>query len=131
MKILKNTTAVDIVLDLGITVLANESRQIYSQDYINLTTETSLEQLDVLIGIGTIIVNDGTNDLSIEAGKAYIRFPDQALGIRYNNTSTGIEATNVQDAIDSASTMFDEDKILSGYNMEVLIDSDGNVLTEE
>ncbi len=131
MKVLKNTTSIDIELDMGITIQANSSREVIVQDYINLSNDTSLEQLDVLITIGSIVINDGTNDLSIEEGKAFVRYPDEAKNIRYDNTILDVEATNVQDAITLATSMFDEDKILSGYNMEVLIDEDGNVLTEE
>jgi len=99
MKILKNTTTIDIELDFGITVLTNSSRNIDSEDYINLSSTSSLEQLDVLIDNEDIIVNDGTNDLSIIEGKAFIRYPDTAKNIRYDNSNTTINATNVQDAI--------------------------------
>ena len=101
MKILKNTTASDISLDIGINLIANNSREISVQDYIQLSSDTSLTQLDVLIDLGSVVVNDGTNDLTKEEGKAYIRFPDNAKGIRYNNTNSDIDETNVQDAIDN------------------------------
>lgn len=134
MKILKNTTVLDISLDMGITVLANSSREIIVQDYTNMSGDTSVEQLDVLIDNGSIVVNDGTNDLSIDEAKAFIRLPDDALSVRYDNTNSDVTAKNVQDAIDelSSAAIFNEDKILTGYkDFEVLVDSFGNVLTEE
>jgi len=102
MKILKNTTTVIIELDMGISLQPNSARTVNVQDYIKMSSDTSLEQLDVLIDNEDIIVNDGTDDLSPEAGKAFIRYPDEARNIKYDNSTSGLNAHNVQDAIDAA-----------------------------
>lgn len=99
MIILKNTTSLDIDLNMGIVLKANAEREVIVNDYILMASRLSTEQLDVLIDNGTIIVNDGTDDLSITEAKAYIRYPDQAIGVRFDNTGTTIDAKNVQDAI--------------------------------
>ena len=54
---------------------------------------------------GTIIVNDGIQDLPIAEGLAYLTYPRKALGIRFDNTGTGLSAKTLQAAVVEASTM--------------------------
>ena len=129
-KILKNTTTSNISIgDVGVTVIASSSYIVQSTDYLIFSASNDIF---TYIDSGAIVVNDGLIDLNINEGKALIRFPDDALSVRYNNSNTDIEAKNVQYAIDELSFKVKFNRILTGYNeFEVLVDSDGNVLTEE
>ena len=100
-KILKNTTLSDIELDfLGVTVPASGQLTIDPEDYLDLGTDDSTNEIDPFITSGDIVVNDGTNDLGITAGQNFIRFPDNAPNIRYDNTISGLISTDVKNAID-------------------------------
>jgi len=101
MKILKNTTLVDIELrQIGQTIPAESQSTINIEDYIILASNDSVAEIDPLIVSGDIIINDGTNDLNVIIGKAYIRYPDDAENILFDNASNGFISKTVQTAIE-------------------------------
>jgi hypothetical protein len=56
-----------------------------------------------------------------------------AVTVPFNNSTNGFTASNVQTAIEEAkasggSGSYDENKILTSANFEVLVSADGNVL---
>jgi hypothetical protein len=54
-----------------------------------------------------------------------------AQSIPFDNSTNGFTSTNVQTAIEEAKTAtsgFDENKILTSHNYEVLVNQQGNVL---
>lgn len=94
-KILKNQTASDqFISDVGVTVLASSNYTINPSDYL-LFADSS--DVIVLIGDGTFIVNDGTNDLSISEGTDLIKgiFP-KSIKIT--------DGTDIVDIVDDAGT---------------------------
>ena len=94
MKILKNTTLIEIELDvLGISIESSSQVIINVDDYILLATEDSLSELSPMITSGDIIVNDGNNDLNVSNGIDYIRYPDNASNIMYGDTGITLEDT--------------------------------------
>lgn len=103
MIILKNITQNPIFInDTGTRIAANSSFTVQ-------TTEINLWEASVdLIGYiqnGSIVVNDGIDDLSILEGIAYLTYPRRSKGIRYDNTTSGLVSKNTQDAIDELSTV--------------------------
>ena len=70
-KIIKNTTGVDVeVGDTGVTVSANSSYTIPPQDY---DIWAGSEDIVLPIANGTIVVNDGLEDLSNAYGVSYVQ----------------------------------------------------------
>lgn len=70
-KILENTTAIDVVLlDVGITIPASGSYTIPPTEYLFFAASSNVV---TKIGNGTLIVNDGTSDLSISDGVDLIK----------------------------------------------------------
>lgn len=70
-KILKNTTGSNIsIIDTGITILANGQYTIPPQDYLLWAASNNII---TRIGSGSIIVNDGSVDLSISDGTDLIK----------------------------------------------------------
>jgi hypothetical protein len=69
-KILKNQTAIDINLDIGITIPASGNVTLSPQDYDEAAAS---EDIIVKISSGDIVVNDASKDLSITEGTAYIQ----------------------------------------------------------
>lgn len=103
MKILKNTTLSDIeLLELGVTVPASGQYEVGTSDYLILAQSNSISELTSLINSGDIIVNDGTDDLSIEDALEYIKYPDFAKAIRFDNSSNNFTSDDTQDAIEEA-----------------------------
>lgn len=111
-KILKNTTLTDIESNsLGLTIPASGQVEIVTDEYLLLSSDDVLSELDPLISSGDIVVNDGTNDLDIVDGQAYIRYPDDAVSVLFDNTSNGFISNDVQTAIEEAKfngTVFNE-----------------------
>ncbi len=103
MKVLKNTTASEIDLKyLATTIPASTNRAVNVEDYIRLASDDSVAELTPLINSGDIVVNDGTNDLSVSDALAFIEYADYAPNIRFNNSTNGFAAKNVQEAIEEA-----------------------------
>lgn len=100
-KILKNTTASDIDLDiLGRRVPASGQLDLDTSDFARLASDASITELTTLINSGDIVVNDGVSDLSIADALAYIEYPDNAANIRFDNSSNGFTSDDVQTAIE-------------------------------
>lgn len=102
-KILKNSTA--SILDLikfGVTIPANGQITVVPQDYPLLAMPLVVAELSPLITAGTVVVNDGTNNLSIARGINYLSIPDFAYAQRFNNATNGFVATDTQSAIEEA-----------------------------
>ena len=67
---LKNTTAALVSLtELGLTIAANDTTEVEWEDINALVDDASLHSL---ISSGTIIVNNGTADLSPSAAFSYL-----------------------------------------------------------
>ena len=98
-KIKNNSQAAIIVLSQ--TLAVGESHDLNQFESLN-----AINQLDSLIDAGTIIINDGTNDLSAAAGKALINGESVAStpidstnkgnskSLRYNSSSKAFEYVN-------------------------------------
>jgi phosphopantetheine adenylyltransferase len=100
-KILKNTTGSDIdVVNLGITIPALGQTNLDTREYLLLSSDDVVTELTSLINAGDIVVNDGTTDLPASKGIAYIQYPDNAVNIRFNNSSNGFTSDDVQEAIE-------------------------------
>jgi hypothetical protein len=101
--ILKNTTNSNIdLIQIGITILANNQYGVQSGDRVILYEDDSQTELQGYINSGDIIVNDGTRDLSITEALTYIKFPDQAISLLFDNSSNGFTSQDVQSAIEEA-----------------------------
>jgi len=94
-KILKNTTGIDIELEIGVTVPANSSLEINELDYLELAESTDIEGF---VTSGDIVVNDGINDLNVSDGVNYIKYPNFAESVRLDSVS--LNSTNVKDALE-------------------------------
>lgn len=92
-KILKNTTASPVTLaDVGQTIPASGQITIDPSDY-----DKYAGSADVIVKIddGTLILNDGIQDLSETASLAFIKHPDLAENIRYKtsvSTTTDLQS---------------------------------------
>ena len=103
MKILKNTTnsAIDLKY-IGINIPANTSRTVEMADYGILASSNSVAELTPHINSGAIVINDGTNDLSVSDALVFILFPESAAKILFSNSSNGFSSSTVQEAIEEA-----------------------------
>lgn len=102
-KVLKNTTASDIDLDvLGLRVPASGQVTLDTSDFLKLASDSSITELTTLINSGDIVINDGSADLSTADAIEYIKYPDQADSIRFDNTVAQLpnSPTTVQSAIE-------------------------------
>lgn len=99
-KIIKNSTASNVlVADTGVNILPSATYIIPSQDYLIWSASSNVQ---TLISAGTLVINDGVNDLSITDGSNFIRFPDYAKNQRFDNSTNGFIAKNTQAAIEEA-----------------------------
>jgi len=96
-KILKNQTLSDIELDVGITVPASGQVTLNPTEYLDVASSTDI---DGEINLGNIVVNDGTNDLNSSDGINYLKYPDQAANVLFDNSSNNFNANDVQTAIE-------------------------------
>ena len=114
-KILKNTTGSPIELvQVGITIPASGQVVIEPGQYYLFANEIGQSPnsaLDNHILNGTIVVNDGTLDLTVANGidldRAidYLKYPDTAFNIRFLSSperTNGFASKNVQEAIEEA-----------------------------
>lgn len=101
-KILKNTTVSPIDLYyLGITIPASSSFTLDQSDYIRLSSDDSVAELTPLITNGDVVVNDGIDDITpIADAVLYIKYPYFAGTIRFDNSTNGFTAKQVQKAIE-------------------------------
>jgi hypothetical protein len=89
-KILKNTTASPIVLaDCGLTLPASSSYTSTPGEWYTLSTST---QIDPYITAGTIVVNDGHDDLKPQNGLWHIHEESLSRDTAYTGTAS-IQAT--------------------------------------
>jgi len=112
MKLLKNTTVSDITLsETGITVQASGQYEVNTTEYNLLASDDSITELTTYINSGDIVVNDGSQDLTVANGVAlaraidFLRSSDSALNIRFlasPQRSNGFAKKNVQEAIEEA-----------------------------
>jgi hypothetical protein len=105
IKILKNTTLSIIELNvLGLQIPASSQITIQTQDYSILGSSDSVTELTTYINSGDIVVNDGTDDLSISEGLAYVKLAEIAKSIRFDNSTNGFSSSEVQSAIEESKT---------------------------
>jgi len=131
-KILKNLTASPIeIYSVGITLPAYTAVTINVEDYILFATPESITELTLFINLAQIQVNDGTNDLTPTSGINYLKYPDKAKNIRFDNSNNGFVATDIQGALEEAkqggSENFSYKRIIAGneviipVNQEMLV----------
>lgn len=103
-KVLKNTTASPIDLNyFGVQIPASTSYTVPPQDYLLLATTDAITEITSYINAGTIIVNNGTVDITdLTFAVNFLRFPDTANRIEFNNASNGFTSKNAQSAIEEA-----------------------------
>ena len=105
-KLLKNTTGSPINLTkFGIVVPANNTYIVQHQDYLLLSSTDVFDQLDEYLVNGSIVVNDGIDDLDYTNGKNFLRYPDTAFGIRFLATpqrANGRIYKNLQQAVEES-----------------------------
>lgn len=102
-KILKNTTLSDIdIFALGRRVPASGQLNLDTSDFIRLSSDDTITEITSLINSGDLVVNNGSNDLSIADALEYIKYPDQAKSILFDNSTAQLpnSPTNVQSAIE-------------------------------
>lgn len=106
-KILKNTTVSDInLVTLGRTLPASSNTTIELSDYIRLADPATVTELTSNITSGNIVVNDGINDITtIAEALAFLRYPDYAPNIRFDNSTNSFVSRTVQKAIEEARSL--------------------------
>lgn len=108
-KILKNTTGSPVFIKfLGLQIPANFQLTIEPEDYLILSSSDAVTELTTLINAGTIIVNDGLQDLSASRGIEYIQYPDDARKIRFRSPGFILQSINLEDAVYEAATTADD-----------------------
>lgn len=123
--ILKNVTVSDInLLQLGVTIFASGQYEVQAGDLTILYTDESETELQGYINSGDIVVNDGSRDLSITEALTYIKFPDQAKNILFDNSSNGFSSIEIQSAIEEA-------KLIGGESTKGWEDVADNTYTEQ
>lgn len=69
--LIKNVSAAEVSIDdLGHRIPAGESLD--ASDHFSGTCLLKSADLDALLTAGTLVINDGTNDLNVTKGKAYL-----------------------------------------------------------
>jgi len=104
-KILKNTTASDIELSSsGLLIPASGQVTVNVEDYLLIAAVDSIAELTPLINSADIVVNDGTSDLATLDGINYLKYPDQADNVLFDNSVANFDGNpvTVQDAIELA-----------------------------
>lgn len=103
MKIIKNNTASPVSIKfLGLTIPASSQITIQPEDYLLLSSTSAVAELTTLINAGTLIVNNGTYNLTISDSLKYILYPDSAKNQEFDNASNGFTAKFTQTAIEEA-----------------------------
>lgn len=101
-KILKNNTLSDIAISsLGQTIPASGQIIINTQDYLILASDDAILELTSAINSGDIIINNGTDDLDIEDGLDFIRYPDRADSVFIDDSGFAFNAEDVQEAFEN------------------------------
>ena len=102
-KIVKNQTTSNITVgDTGVTIPASGQYTIPPVDYL-LWAES--DDIITSINAGDLILNDGIYDLDSTNSKYFIKYPDEALNVRFLDDaqrSNGFTSKNVQEAIEEA-----------------------------
>jgi hypothetical protein len=91
-KILKNTTASDIfILDTGINLKASSSYEITQSEFL-----LWVASLDIIsyINSGSVVVNNGSIDLSASEGIRALQYPDR-ITVKSNSTDVTRVATDI------------------------------------
>lgn len=97
MKILINNTEAGVYIeDIGKELLPSEVKPLDAQWYALFAGSAHVASF---IDDGTLSVSDGTNILSKEEAKAYLKLSENALGIRFA-TTTNLVSKNTRDAIE-------------------------------
>lgn len=103
-KVLKNTTASPIDLTkFGVQIPATTDYTVPPQDFLLLSMPTVISEITTYINSGSIVVNDGSIDLSASNGIEYLKYPEFAKSIRFDTSSNGFDPSIVtaKDAIEN------------------------------
>jgi len=112
-KVIKNTTGSPITLSsAGVTLLASSSRTLSPQEYLLWASAAVLAEITPYIQAGSIVINDGTYDLSGTSptladsyALLHLRYTDAAFNIRFLSDPervNGFVSKTVQEAIEEA-----------------------------
>lgn len=103
MKILKNLTLSPIsIQSIGKQVPASGELQLDAIEYLVLGSQDALSEIDALIDADDLILNDGSQDLSKVLSKAFLRYPDRARSVLFDNSTNGFTSKEVQSAIEES-----------------------------
>ena len=112
-KILKNESGSDInLITLGLTILNSSQVELIKQVYSLAASPLSMSQLTPLIESGDIVVNNGEEDLPIQAAIVHIA---NIEGIERSHT----DITLLPGVGDNAASFVEIDEILAGHQLEV------------
>jgi hypothetical protein len=99
--ILKNTTGSAIFLSsIGLSIPASSSVTIAVTDYLLLASVDGITEITSYINSGDIVVNDGTNDLTSSVGLNYLKYPNKAKNIRFDNSANDFDNHVLQEAVE-------------------------------
>lgn len=117
-KILKNQTGSPILIaDVGITIPASPATYtIQPTDYLLWDASANII---TYINNGNIVVNDGTQDLSISSALAYIKFPLDARSVRFTTQGVVLTSKNAEAAIDEAASQAQTALITPRYTISL------------
>lgn len=127
-KVIKNTTLSDIdVFETGVTLLSSSSYIIPVEDYVEWSRPDTITEITNAVNTGDIVINDGVKDLNPTDGLNFLKHPDNAPNIRFENNDNNFSSDNVQDAIEEAkfqessfnivdSGIFRTSRLFSAYN---------------
>lgn len=102
-KILKNPGVLATAINsFGVQIPAATNYTVQPQDYLLLSTATVIAELTTLITATTIVVNDGVNDLPVAQAIEFLKYPDHAKNVRFDNSTNGFVARTVQEAIEES-----------------------------
>lgn len=103
-KTLRNATGAMIELNqLGIQIAAGVTYTVTLEEYLTLSKPSVISELSPLITNGSIIVGDGTlNITNVADAIRFLQYPDDARNIAFNNASNGFLAKTVQSAIEES-----------------------------
>lgn len=107
-KIVKNTTGSDVVLDrVGYVIPASSQHTIEVQEHLLWGNVDAISELTPHITGGTLVVNDGVQDLSVSDAINFLKHPDYAFNQRFQSEperNNGFVSKTTQEAIEEAAT---------------------------
>lgn len=105
-KIITNTTGSAIVLSrVGLRIAAGASYTIEPQEYTLWASSPVLAQVTPYINLGSLVINDGIQNLAAADAINFLEYPDTAFNARFLSEperANGFVSKTVQEAIEEA-----------------------------